>query len=97
MSFPTEGELEALRRCFTRATGVSGGERRVRQLLFSWHNATELGGFDITDLWSLDDDWRADCLAVIRMIARGPQGWYADRYGFDDEMQKLIARFGPRP
>jgi hypothetical protein len=97
MSFPTEAELEALRRCFTRAAGVSGGEARVRRLLFAWHNATELGGFDLTDLWGLSDDWRDDCLTVIRMIARGPQGWYADRYGFGEGMQALIARFGQEP
>lgn len=89
----TLAEQAALRRCFQRAAGVSGGEATVRRLLFAWYNATELGGFDIADLWGLSDDWREDCLTVIAMVARGPQGWYADRYGFGDEMRALVERF----
>lgn len=96
-TIPTDGEYAALSRCFQRALGCSGGESRVRRLLFAWHNAAELGGFDLADLWGLSDEWRADCITVIRMIARSPQGWYPDRYGFADEMQTLIATHGPQP
>lgn len=93
---PSKAQFEALARCFKRAAGYSGGEARVRRLLFSWHNAVELGGFDLTDLWGLSDDWLKDCLVVIDMVATGPQGWYADRYGFGKEMQALIDTFGPK-
>lgn len=94
---PTDDQLAALRRCFERARGSSGGESRVRRLLFAWWNATELGGFDIADLWSLSDEWREDCLTVIGMVARGPSGWYADRYGFGDEMKELVELYVPEP
>lgn len=96
MSFPTDGELAALDRCFTRAFGCSGGESRVRRLLFAWHNAEELGGFDLTDLWSLDESWRSDALTVIKMIARSPQGWYADRYGYGEQMESLVKTFATK-
>jgi len=91
MAFPTDGELEALRRCFTRASGVHP-DRRVRQFLLAWHNANELGGFDIADLWDMPDDARADVMTVLKMIARGPTRWYPDKYGFCDEMNTLIAK-----
>lgn len=93
----TETELAALRRCFERARGSSGGEARVRRMLFAWHNATELGGFDFADLWYLSDAWREDCLTVIAMVARGPSGWYANEYGFGDEMQELVEMYTPEP
>jgi hypothetical protein len=97
-TFPTERELAALDRCLERARGCSGGESRVRRLLFAWWNARELGGFDLADLWSLDHEWRADALAVIGMIARGPCGWYADHYGRDRgaRMRQLVEKYGPR-
>lgn len=89
-------KCEAMVRCFQRARGSSGGESRVRRLLFAWWNAAELGGFDICDLWGLSDEWREDCLTVIAMVGRGPQGWYADEYGFGEEMRELIEVYGPK-
>jgi hypothetical protein len=92
---PNKVEAAALARVFSRAAGCSGGETRLRKLLFAWHNAVELGGFDLTDLWSLSDEWRADALTVIGMIARGPQGWYPSHYGYEADMMALIETFGP--
>lgn len=94
---PKPDELAALRRCFDRARGSSGGESRVRRVLFAWHNAVELGGLDLADLWSLSPAWLEDVLTVMAMIARGPQGWYADRYGFGAEMRELIEMYTADP
>lgn len=94
--FPTQAERDALARCFERARGSSGGEARVRRFLFAWWNAPELGGFDFSDLWGLSHVWRADVLTVIGMIARGPDGWYADKYGHGKDMEALWKQFGPK-
>ena len=94
-AFETLAEHEALVRCFRRAMGCSGGESRVRRLLFAWYNAGELGGFDLTDLWGLSEEWRADCLLVVGLIARCPQGWYPDRFGFAADMTALVETYGP--
>lgn len=84
----------ALAFVFEAARGCSGGQRRMRKLLFAWHNALELGGFDFSDLWQLDEAHREAALRVIALIARGPSGWYPEHYGYGEEMQALIAEFG---
>jgi hypothetical protein len=93
--FPTEQECEALAFCFRVAAMGYGGARRIRSLIFSWHNAAELGGFDLTDLWSLDEQHRAAVLTLINMIARGPLGWYPSHYGYGADMMALIETYGP--
>lgn len=94
---PTPHELAALRRCFERARGCSGGESRVRRVLFAWHNAAELGALDLAELWLLSPKLLEDVLTVIAMVARGPQGWYAHEYGFGDEMRELVEMYTPKP
>jgi hypothetical protein len=44
--------LERLIRIANRDTGQS---RRVASFLLAWWNAEECGGFDLTDLWGIDD------------------------------------------
>jgi len=92
---PNEKEQAALAFCFRAARGDSGGQRRVRQFLFSWHNARELGGFDFADLWSLDEKHLDAVLTVALMIARGPTGYYPHHYGYESDMEALIETYGP--
>jgi hypothetical protein len=92
---PNEKEQAALAFCFRAAAGDSGGQRRVRQFLFAWHNATELGGFDFADLWSLDERHLAAVLTLINMIARGETGHYPHHYGYEADMEALIETYGP--
>jgi hypothetical protein len=89
---PTNAERAALDRTFALAEGHSGGSLRARALLFSWWNGSELGGFHLSDLWSFDDDHRTAALTVIQLIARAPQGTYADVLGYDDRMRRLAVR-----
>lgn len=92
---PNEKEQAALAFCFRAAAGDSGGQRRVRQFLFAWHNAGELGGFDFADLWSLDEKHLDAVLTLIRMIARGQTGYYPHHYGYEADMEALIETYGP--
>jgi hypothetical protein len=92
---PNEKEQAALAFCFRAARGDSGGQRRVRQFLFAWHNAGELGGFDFADLWSLDEKHLDAVLTVTLMIARGQTGYYPHHYGYEADMEALIETYGP--
>jgi hypothetical protein len=89
----SDAERRALTRLFDVAEGYSGGSLRVRTLLCAWWNGAELGGFDFADLWSLDDGLLEAALTVIRLIARVPQGTYADKWPeFDERMRALALR-----
>jgi len=96
VAFPTKAECDSLAFCFCVALEHDhGGARRLRSLLYAWHNARELGGFDFADLWSLDDTYRGHALTVINMIARSPQGWYAEHYGYAADMAAIVDTYGP--
>lgn len=63
-------EVEAaLRRLFDIADQDTGTSGRVANLLLAWWNARENGGFDLTDLWSMDPPILADCLLIIGYVA----------------------------
>lgn len=94
-AFPSEREADALAFVFRVAPMQYGAAGRIRQLLFAWHNAGELGGFDLADLWSLDDEHRAAALTLIGMIGRSPVGWYPSHYGYAADMMALIETYGP--
>jgi len=86
-------ERTALTRLFDLAEGYSGGSLRARTLLCAWWNGAELGGFDLADLWSLDDDVLAAAVTVIELIARMPCGTYPDKWPeFADRMRALAIR-----
>ena len=90
---PTDAERAALDRIFDLAEGYGGGAARARSLLCAWWNGAELGGFDFADLWSFDDKNLAAAVTVMTMIARTPQGTYADAIdGFDGRMRALADR-----
>lgn len=63
-------ELEALRRLLDVAKGDTGQSRRVASFLLAWWNAQNCGGFDLTDLWGVDEELVDDMLSVLGMIAQ---------------------------
>jgi hypothetical protein len=83
----------ALARLFDLAEGYGGGAARARSFLCAWFNGSELGGFDLADLWSLDVEHREAMIVVFAWIARAPQGTYADAIeGFGERMRALAER-----
>ena len=83
MSFrqPRQDELEALRRLISIAEHDTGQSRRVANFLLAWWNADRDGGFDMRDLWHLDEAIVADIIKVFGMI--GHVWAYPDSLGFD--------------
>jgi len=66
----TDNETVAIGRLVTIAKTGTGQGRKVANFLLAWWNAAEWGGFDLTDLASVDDTIAADMLTVCAAIAR---------------------------
>lgn len=89
----TKAQREALVSMFELAEGYGGGAARARRLLCAWFNGAELGGFDLADLWSLDDHHRKAAVVIFEMVANLPVGTYADAIdGFGERMVALAKR-----
>ena len=73
---------DAMARLVRIAKRDTGQSKRVADFLLAWWRATKFGGFDLTDLWVVDDSIRVDMLTVIQFIATR-QGKYPDSFGFD--------------
>lgn len=87
-SHPSDAEMAALRRLLAIADRDTGQSRRVASFLLSWWNAETCGGFDLTDLWAVDDDIAQDMLAVIALIARVRE--YPPALGLDAEFRQIV-------
>lgn len=81
----------ALERLLTAADGDSGGETRVRKFLLSWWNTRVFGGFDPTDLWSLDGQNIRDVFHVLVFINNTKA--YPDTLGYRSRFDWLIVRW----
>ena len=74
----------ALERLLRIGRKDSGQAQRVANFLLAWHNAEENGGWDPTDLWSVDASIAEDMLIVVRLIRDSHR--YPDALGFADEI-----------
>lgn len=63
-------EMEALRRLVAIAKKDHGQSRRVANFLLASWNAGTCGGFDLTDLWTVDAEIAADMVTVFALVAR---------------------------
>lgn len=77
---------DALRRLFEVARRDTGQARRVADFLSAWHNAEENGGWDPTDLWSIDEVIAEDMLTL--MLIWKSQG-YPPIWDFEKEVEAV--------
>lgn len=87
-------EAAPLERLIAVAKSDTGQSKKVAAFLLAWWNAPKLGGFDLTDIWSLDQNIRLDIIDVCQFIAEN-HGVYPDRLGYADDFQKIIAKWRP--
>jgi ParB family transcriptional regulator, chromosome partitioning protein len=80
--------LDALARLVRISMGDTGQSRRVANFLLAWYNATENGGWDPADLWTVDSEIANDMVAVIGLI-RQRGGKYPDDLGFRREIGRI--------
>lgn len=81
-------EEAALRRLIEIAKHDTGQSRRVADFLLAWWNAAECGGFDLTNLFSVDDSLAADMVTIFALIARVNE--YPDTLGFGKDFEAIV-------
>jgi hypothetical protein len=84
----------ALRRLVRIAQGDTEQARCVANFLLAWWNAADCGGFDFTDLWTLDTSTAEDIVAVIDLIAHWHE--YPADIGMRAEFDRLAGRWRPQ-
>lgn len=85
--------VAALTRLVNIAHTDTGQARRVANFLLAWWNAQAYGGFDLTDLWAVDDAIAEDMLVVTQLIARRRNAPAA--YGLGPEFEHLAGLWRP--
>lgn len=87
--------MDALQRLIEIALRDTGQSKRVADFLLSWWNATSCGGFDLTDLWSVDSEIADDMIAVIGLIRRSRA--YPDTFGtrIYEQFRAILDRWRP--
>jgi hypothetical protein len=85
----TTDDLDALKRLLAIANGTADQSRFVANFLLAWWNGGRDGGFDLTDLWNVDEKMANDMVSVFRIVANHRH--YADQYGLAGEFEELVA------
>jgi hypothetical protein len=78
----------ALERLIEIARGGSGQSSKVASFLLAWWNAAECGGFDLTDVWGVDQSIAADMVRVFAMLAGCRQ--YPDSMGYGKQFEAIV-------
>jgi hypothetical protein len=78
-----------LQRLMRIAEGDSGQSRVVADFLLAWWNADEYGGFNLTDVWAVDERIAEDMLAVFTQIVLSRS--YPDTLGYEKEFESIVS------
>lgn len=89
----TDLQKRALERLIGVAHGRSGQCRTVADFLLAWWNATDCGGFDLANLWSVDTAIAADMIEVCGLIASASS--YPDTLGYKEDFREIIRDWRP--
>ncbi|WLW63573.1 ParB/RepB/Spo0J family partition protein [Achromobacter aegrifaciens] len=86
---------DALARLINIARSDTGQSKRVANFLLAWWNATNCGGFDLTDLWSVDAEIGDDMLVVLGLIRESRA--YPDTLGTEvhEQFKELVFLWRP--
>lgn len=84
----------ALARLLRIAQRDTGQSKRVADFLLAWWNAHQCGGFDLTDIFAVDDEIAEDMLTVMRLIKEVRV--YPDSIGLAAPFREMIRDWRPR-
>ncbi len=84
-------ELAALERLLDIARSDTGTSRKVANFLLAWWNAGTCGGFDLTDLWSVDTEISDDMLTILPLVRRLRA--YPDVLGYREDFTQMVRRW----
>ena len=90
----TAAQRAALERLIAHAQGDTHQAQHVADFLLAWWNAASCGGFDLTDLWAVDDSIAADMVTVFRFIACGKHA-YPNELGYEAQFVALLDAWRP--
>jgi hypothetical protein len=88
-------ELAALDRLIRIAKEDTGQSGRVVNFILAWWNARSFGGFDLTNLWALDEVICSDMALVFGLIAKSNR--YPDFWGYEKDIHAIIDVWRPSP
>ncbi len=83
----------AIKRLLDVARSDTGQSRRVANFLLAWWNASENGGFDLTDLWNVDLEIAEDMVTVFIILPNFR--YYPDNLGYGRQFEKLAVEWRP--
>ncbi len=84
-------EAEAVNRLISVANGNTPQSRKVANFLLAWWNARTCGGFDLTDLWTVQI--ANDMLTVIGFLREFQS--YPDVLGYRADFEQLVRDWRP--
>ena len=93
MSMMPPGTRDAFERLLAVAKSDTNQARRVAGFLLAWWNAESLGGFDIADLFAVDESLALDMAAIFSWLATQGNAVYPTEYRAD--IEKLIEDWRP--
>lgn len=73
--------------------GHASGSRYAANFLLAWWNAGDLGGFDLTEAWGLDEALREDLVTLFGFIARNKA--YPSAFSFRSKFEDLVRQWRP--
>lgn len=83
----SEKSKAALERLIAIAQSDTHQSRHVANFLLAWWNASENGGFDLVELWSVDQEIAVDMLVVFALIASSHR--YPDSLGYKKDFEAI--------
>lgn len=83
----------AFERLLKIAKSDTGQSRRVAEFVLAWWNATDLGGFDIADLFAVDKAIAEDMATVFAWLSRLYNAQYPEAYRAD--IEEIIRAWRP--
>jgi hypothetical protein len=88
------GTWAAFERLLEVARADTPQARDAANVLLAWWNAGDLGGFDLTEAWGLDDALKEDLVTLFGFIARHKV--YPSAYSFRSEFEDLVRQWRPQ-
>ncbi len=89
----TDHERAAFERLLKIAKSDAGQSRRVASFILSWWNASSLGGFDLADLFAVDQSIAADMGTIFVCLGRQSEPFYPEDY--ETEIEAVIEAWRP--
>jgi hypothetical protein len=98
---PDEARIQQTRASIARLLHVAGGDTGesliAADFLLAWWNARECGGFDLADLWSVDQAIAEDMIVVFSTLPNWRHYPDSETVGLKTEFRALVTRWRPGP